>query len=69
MQLAQDLLIKKLGDLAPATETTIQANFNSFAQHFDQPLDNSKMEALTTLAEMSTGRKKVSAAAASAMGA
>jgi hypothetical protein len=27
------------------------------------------MEALTTLAEMSTGRKKVSAAAASAMGA
>lgn len=46
LQIAQDLLTKKLGDLSHSTPPSSKANFESFSQHLDHPLNKTKMEAL-----------------------
>lgn len=51
MQIAQDLLIRKLGDLLG--EDPIQENPDTdlYVQHFEQPVDCVKMEAIKVLIE------------------
>lgn len=51
MKLAQDLLSKKLGELTPESTSNREANFESFSQHLDKPLNNTEMEALQDLVD------------------
>ena len=51
IQVAQDLLIKKLGDLSPKLEPSAADHFEQFAQHFIRPLTKENMEALEALVE------------------
>jgi hypothetical protein len=59
LQVAQDLLIKKLGDLAgeePAADEQ-EPDFDFYAQHFQRPIEKNKMEAIRVLIE--EGNKKM----------
>jgi hypothetical protein len=62
MQLAQDLLIRKLGNLAtesePEPEHEPEPDFEFYAQHFVRPLEMPKMEALKYLIENGTKKQK-----------
>jgi hypothetical protein len=49
VQLAQEVLAKKLGNLSPPTKISESDLFNSYAQHLEQPLTKQNMEALTVL--------------------
>ena len=55
IQVAQDLLIKKLGELSgadcPIGNTQNSSDFDLYAQHFDNPIDKSKREAVQVLIE------------------
>jgi hypothetical protein len=59
---AQDLLIKKLGELSgaviPKDNTQNPSDFDLYAQHFDNPLDKSKMEAIQVLIEQGVKMQK-----------
>ena len=46
IQVAQELLVKKLGDLSPKLEPSAADQFEQFAQHFVRPLTKENMEAL-----------------------
>lgn len=58
IQVAQELLIKKLGDLSPKLEPSAADQFEQFAQHFDRPLTKANMEALEALVEHGQQLKK-----------
>ena len=53
VQLAQKVLINKLGELSPGVKEQASSNtdFNKLAQHLPQPLTSAKMEAIKTLVE------------------
>jgi hypothetical protein len=57
MQVAQDLLIRKLGELAGDETNTDELNYDFYAQHFERPIEQSKMEAIQVLIEQ--GNKKM----------
>jgi len=57
IQVAQDLLIRKLGDLSREEINQDKTDFDFYAQHFERPIDESKMEAIQVLIEQ--GNKKL----------
>jgi hypothetical protein len=58
VQLAQEVLAKKLGNLSPPTKISESDLFNSYAQHLEQPLTKQNMEALTVLVDHGIHPKK-----------
>jgi hypothetical protein len=58
IQVAQELLVKKLGDLSPKLEPSAADQFEQFAQHLDRPLTKANMEALEALVEHGQQLKK-----------
>jgi hypothetical protein len=54
IQIAQELLVKKLGDLSGEEQQHNTDDFEFYAQHFERPLDKSKMEAIQVLIEQGT---------------
>ena len=52
IQVAEELLIKKLGDLSPLATQEEADQFDFFAQHLEHPLTKAKMDALTVLIEV-----------------
>lgn len=66
--IAQELLIKKLGELTPQKSISDELNLENFSQHLDYPLNKTEMEALQDLVEHGTklekkaGKSKVVAA-------
>jgi len=67
LMVAQDLLIKKLGDLPPRQDDANEVNIESFSQHLDNPLNKAGMDAIQELIEhgakleKKTGKNKVAA--------
>lgn len=57
-QIAHDLLVKKLGELAGEIPDDEEPDFDFYAQHFQRPLELSKMEAIQTLIEQEKKRKR-----------
>jgi hypothetical protein len=57
-QVAHDLLVKKLGDLAGENHSEEGPDFDFYAQHFQRPLEKDKMEAIQTLIEQEIKKKK-----------
>jgi hypothetical protein len=55
---AQDLLVKKLGDLAGEEPASDKPDFDFYAQHFQRPINKDKMEAIKTLIEQSCKKQK-----------
>jgi hypothetical protein len=51
IQIAQELLVKKLGDLSGEEQQHNTDDFEFYARHFERPLDKSKMEAIQVLIE------------------
>ena len=51
IQIAQDLLVKKLGELSGSVVQQSSDEFNLYAQHFNRPIDKSKTEAIKVLIE------------------
>jgi hypothetical protein len=64
IQIAQDLLIKKLGELSgeETNQDEADSDFDLYAQHFERPTDKSKMEAITVLIEEGNKKQKKSSA-------
>jgi hypothetical protein len=64
IQIAQDLLIKKLGELSgeETNQDEADSDFDLYAQHFERPIDKSKMEAITVLIEEGNKKQKKSSA-------
>jgi len=58
LNLAQRVLINKLGELSPNLKQKAKVDFNSVVQHFQQPVTKKTMDALTVLVEQ--GNKAVS---------
>jgi hypothetical protein len=54
MEIAQELLTKKLGHLSQSTPSSSKINFESFSQHLDNPLNMTEMEAIQDLVEHGT---------------
>ena len=52
IQVAEELLVKKLGDLSPLATKEEADQFEFFAQHLEHPLTKAKMDALTVLIEV-----------------
>jgi hypothetical protein len=59
-QVAQDLLVKKLGDLAGEATATDDPDFDFYAQHFQRPITKDKMDAIQTLIEDNRKKKNKS---------
>jgi ABC-type Fe2+-enterobactin transport system substrate-binding protein len=64
IQIAQDLLIQKLGELSgeETNQDEADSDFDLYAQHFERPIDKSKMEAITVLIEEGNKKQKKSSA-------
>ncbi|CAN6302984.1 unnamed protein product [Urochloa humidicola] len=58
VQLAQRVLINKLGELSPKKKVQAQLDFNTLAQHLPQPLTRTNMEAIQTLIEQGNQPKR-----------
>jgi hypothetical protein len=58
IQVAEELLVKKLGDLSPPTTQEGDDQLEFYAQHFERPLTKEKMEALTVLIELGQQKSK-----------
>jgi len=58
LNLAQRVLLNKLGELSPKLKQKANMDFNSVVQHFQQPVTKMTMDALTVLVEQ--GNKAVS---------
>ena len=67
LTIAQDLLIKKLGDLPPRQDDANEVNIESFSQHLGNPINKAEMDAIQELIEhgakleKKTGKNKVAA--------
>jgi hypothetical protein len=60
IQIAQDLLVKKLGE-TPTVEAEpqqIATDFDFYAQHFERPINKPRMEAIKQLIEHGTKKQK-----------
>lgn len=51
IKIAQDLLVKKLGELSGSVEQQSPDEFDFYAQHFHRPIDKPKTEAIKVLIE------------------
>lgn len=51
IQMAQQVLINKLGELSPKPKDNSKPGFDQLAQHLPKPLNDMKMEAIRTLIE------------------
>lgn len=58
IQVAHDLLVKKLGDLSGEEQQQNPDVFEFYAQHFERPIDKSKMEAIKVLIEQGNNKQK-----------
>lgn len=58
VQVAHDLLVKKLGELAGDDTNTDEPDYEFYAQHFERPIELSKMEAIQELIEQGSKKKK-----------
>jgi len=58
IQVAEELLVKKLGDLSPLATKEEADQFEFFAQHLERPLTKAKMDALTLLIEVGQQKNK-----------
>lgn len=58
IQIAQDLLAKKLGELTDDDNNQNDTKFDFYAQHLDRPIDKPKMEAITVLIEQGANKQK-----------
>lgn len=61
VQVAHDLLVKKLGELARESPSEEEHDFDFYAQHFQRPIELEKMEAIQTLIEEGQKKKKARA--------
>lgn len=67
LTVAQDLLIKKLGELTPQQDDANVVNIESFSQHLDKPINKVEMDAIQELIEHGSklekraGKNKVAA--------
>ena len=52
IQVAEELLVKKLGDLSPPTTQDEVDQFDFYAQHLERPLTKANMDAITVLIEV-----------------
>lgn len=60
VQVAQDLLIRKLGELAGEETNPDEPDYDFYAQHFERPIEQSKMEAIQVLIEQGNKKMKMS---------
>jgi hypothetical protein len=51
LQIAQDLLVKKLGELSPVKQNFKGPDIESFSQFFDRPINKEKMETFQVLVD------------------
>jgi hypothetical protein len=58
IQVAEELLIKKLGDLSPSATKEEADQFEFFAQHLERPLTKANMDAITVLIEVGQQKNK-----------
>jgi hypothetical protein len=58
VQIAHELLVKKLGDLSGETQEHISDDFEFYAQHFARPMERNTMEAIQGLIEQAYPGKK-----------
>jgi hypothetical protein len=58
IQVAEELLVKKLGDLSPPRTQEEAVQFEFYAQHFERPLTKVKMDALSALIEAGQQKNK-----------
>jgi len=58
IQIAQDLLVKKLGELSGSVVQQSSDEFDLYAKHFDRPIDKSKTEAIKVLIEEGIKQRK-----------
>ena len=58
IQVAKELLIKKLEDLSPLATQEETDQFEFFAQHLERPLTKAKIDALTVLIEVGQQKNK-----------
>jgi hypothetical protein len=58
VQVAQDLLIRKLGELVGDETNTDELEYDFYAQHFERPIEQSKMEAIQVLIEQGNTKMK-----------
>ena len=59
IQIAQELLVKKLGDLSGMEKDPINDEFEFYALHFERPMEKNTMEAIQGLIEqVNTSQKK-----------
>jgi hypothetical protein len=58
IQIAQDLLVKKLGELSGMDKQSSSDDFELYAQHFVRPIEKTKMEAIQALIEHGVKTKK-----------
>ena len=58
IQIAQDLLVTKLGELSGSVVQQSSDEFNLYAQHFNRPIDKSKTEAIKVLIEEGIKQRK-----------
>jgi len=61
IQIAQELLVKKLGELSGEDTTQDTPDIDFYMQHFDQPIKSAKMEAIKMLIEQEAKKQKTSA--------
>lgn len=59
-QVAHNLLVKKLGDLAGEETIIDNPDFEFYAQHFERPINKDKMDAIKTLIEQNCKKPKKS---------
>jgi hypothetical protein len=58
IQVAEELLVKKLGDLSPPRTQEEAVQFEFYAQHFERPLTKVKMDALSALIKAGQQKNK-----------
>jgi hypothetical protein len=58
IQIAQELLVKKLGDLSGEEVTQNTTDFDYYAQYFQRPMEKNKMEAIKILIEEGGNKQK-----------
>jgi hypothetical protein len=59
IEIAQDLLSKKLGELSPVKQAAAITDFDSFSQYFDRPLNKNKMRSFKKKQEQDGGHSGI----------
>ena len=58
IQVAEELLLKKIGDLSPPTTQEELDQFDFYAQHLERPLTKANMDAIKVLIEVGQQKNK-----------